>query len=95
MKISHSAEAVVLDQGHYTDSIIELYGMSDCKPISTPLVPGEHLQPATPKELEKFKELGVSFQSAMGCINYLSTATRPDLSFAVSTLSQFLEKPGI
>ncbi|MBW0538010.1 hypothetical protein O181_077725 [Austropuccinia psidii MF-1] len=58
VKISHSAEAVVLDQGHYAESIIELYGMSDCKPVSTPLVPGEHLHPATPEELEKFKELG-------------------------------------
>ncbi|MBW0471949.1 hypothetical protein O181_011664 [Austropuccinia psidii MF-1] len=95
VKILHLAEAVVLNQSHYAELIIELYGMSSCKPVSTPLVPGEHLQPATPKELVKFEELGVNFRSAVGCINYLSTATRPDLSYAVSMLSQFLEKPEI
>ncbi|MBW0565721.1 hypothetical protein O181_105436, partial [Austropuccinia psidii MF-1] len=35
------------------------------------------------------------YRSAIGSINYLSTATRPDLSFAVSSLSQFLDRPGI
>ncbi|MBW0571659.1 hypothetical protein O181_111374 [Austropuccinia psidii MF-1] len=69
--------------------------MSSCKPVSTPLVPGEHLQPATPKELVRFEELGVNFRRAVGCINYLSTETRPNLSYAISMLSQFLEKPGI
>ncbi|MBW0534220.1 hypothetical protein O181_073935, partial [Austropuccinia psidii MF-1] len=33
--------------------------------------------------------------SAIGSINYLSTATRPNLSYTVSSLSQFLENPGI
>ncbi|MBW0474073.1 hypothetical protein O181_013788 [Austropuccinia psidii MF-1] len=46
-------------------------------------------------ELEKFRNLSVSYHSAIGSINYLSTVTRPDLSYAVSSLSQFLETPGI
>ena len=33
------------------------------------------------------------FQAAVGAINYLATTTRPDLSFAVSTLSKFLQNP--
>ncbi|MBW0536448.1 hypothetical protein O181_076163 [Austropuccinia psidii MF-1] len=31
IKILHSTEAVILDQSHYAESIIELYGMSNCK----------------------------------------------------------------
>ncbi|MBW0466712.1 hypothetical protein O181_006427 [Austropuccinia psidii MF-1] len=69
--------------------------MSNCNPVSTPLIPGKRLQPAIPEKLVKFKELGVNFRSAIGFINYLRTATRPDLSYAVSTLSQFLERPGM
>ncbi|MBW0492054.1 hypothetical protein O181_031769 [Austropuccinia psidii MF-1] len=69
--------------------------MQDCKPISTPLVPNKHLGPATEEERITFDSLQINFRSAIGSINYLSSATRPDLSFAVSRLSQYLKKPGI
>ncbi|MBW0488321.1 hypothetical protein O181_028036 [Austropuccinia psidii MF-1] len=85
----------MLNQEHYAESIIELYGMGNCKPVSTPLVPDKYLWSAMPEEIEKFKELEVNFRSALGCINYLSTATRPDISHDISIPSQFLEKPGI
>ncbi|MBW0563824.1 hypothetical protein O181_103539, partial [Austropuccinia psidii MF-1] len=71
------------------------YGMMDCRPSPTPLVANEHLLPATSDEVAKLKLLKINFRSAVGSINYLSSATRPDLSFAVSTLSQYLECPGI
>ncbi|MBW0519396.1 hypothetical protein O181_059111 [Austropuccinia psidii MF-1] len=85
----------MLDQEHYAESIIELYGMGNCKPVSPPLVPAKYLWSAMPEELEKFKELEVNFRSALGCINYLSTTPRADISHSISILSQFLEKPGI
>jgi hypothetical protein len=37
----------------------------------------------------------VNYCSAVGALSYSSTATRPDIAFAVSSLSQFLENPGI
>ncbi|MBW0523233.1 hypothetical protein O181_062948 [Austropuccinia psidii MF-1] len=95
VKISQDKGCVTLDQQHYTKSLIELYGMGNCRPFSTPLVPNSHLEPATLEEIDEFNSLWVSYRSAIGSINYLSTATRPDLSFAVSSLSQFLERPGI
>ncbi|MBW0544012.1 hypothetical protein O181_083727 [Austropuccinia psidii MF-1] len=51
--------------------------------------------PASEEDLAKFKALNVSYHSAIGSINYLSTATRHNLSHVVSSPSQFLEKPGI
>ncbi|MBW0577510.1 hypothetical protein O181_117225 [Austropuccinia psidii MF-1] len=69
--------------------------MKDCKAVSTPLVPNEHMGSATEDEEKAFKAMNVNFRSPVGSINYLSTATRPDLSHAVSSLSQHLEKPGI
>ncbi|MBW0534710.1 hypothetical protein O181_074425, partial [Austropuccinia psidii MF-1] len=36
-----------------------------------------------------------SYGIAVGSLSYLSTATRPDLSYSISALSQFLENPGI
>ncbi|MBW0535573.1 hypothetical protein O181_075288 [Austropuccinia psidii MF-1] len=95
VKISQRDGIITLDQQHYAESLLELYGMGKSRPASTPLIPNSHLLPATLEEMAEFSSLGVSYRSAIGSINYLSTATRPDLSFAVSTLSQFLEKPGI
>ncbi|MBW0467749.1 hypothetical protein O181_007464 [Austropuccinia psidii MF-1] len=69
--------------------------MVDFKPATTPLVPNEHLHPATHKEQGKFKSLKIDYHSTVGSINYLNSATFPDFSFAVSTLSQYLEIPGI
>ncbi|MBW0556105.1 hypothetical protein O181_095820, partial [Austropuccinia psidii MF-1] len=78
IKVTHSDEFVSLEQQHFAESLLDLYGMSNCKPVSIPLIPNDHME-----------------ESSEGCINYLSTATGPDLSFSVSALSQFLEKPGI
>ena len=36
----------------------------------------------------------VPYREAIGSLMYVAVATRPDISFAVSTLSQFLENPG-
>ncbi|MBW0462001.1 hypothetical protein O181_001716 [Austropuccinia psidii MF-1] len=69
--------------------------MSDCKETSTPLVPNKHLGTATDEEIESFKLLKVIFRSAVGSIDYLSSATHPYLAHAVSSLFQYLENPGI
>ena len=36
----------------------------------------------------------VPYREAIGSLMYASVATRPDITFAVSTLSQFLDNPG-
>ncbi|MBW0497876.1 hypothetical protein O181_037591 [Austropuccinia psidii MF-1] len=95
VKIQQQSDFITLDQQHFVDSLLDLYDMQHCKTVTTPLVPNEYLSPATDDERRIFEELGINFRSAVGSINYLSTATRPDLSHAVSSLSQYLEKPGI
>ncbi|MBW0498751.1 hypothetical protein O181_038466 [Austropuccinia psidii MF-1] len=95
VKITQGDEGITLDQQHFSESLLELYGMRSRKLTSTPLIPNCHLGPATTDKVDKFKALGINYCRAIGSINYLSTATCPDLSFAVSTLSQFLENPGI
>jgi hypothetical protein len=95
IKILHEDDAIVLSQLHYVNSLLELYGMNACRTVTTPLVPNIHLAKATLEEQDCLKSLGVNYCSAVGALSYLSTATRPDIAFAVSTLSQFLESPGI
>ncbi|MBW0480528.1 hypothetical protein O181_020243 [Austropuccinia psidii MF-1] len=95
VKIQQLDDCITLDQQHFVDSLLDLYGMQNCKTVSIPLVPNEYLSPATEDKRKTFDKMNINFRGAVGSNNYLSTATRPDLSHAVSSLSQYLEKPGI
>ncbi|MBW0501411.1 hypothetical protein O181_041126 [Austropuccinia psidii MF-1] len=75
MKVTQSEERITLDQQHFSKALLNLYGMSECKEATTLLVPNEHLGPATNKEITSFKKLGINFRSAIGSLDYLSTAT--------------------
>ncbi|MBW0462244.1 hypothetical protein O181_001959 [Austropuccinia psidii MF-1] len=63
--------------------------MSNCKSVSTPMIPNSRLIPM--KENEKSPEF--DYRQAIGLLNYLVSCTRPDLAFVTAALSQFLEKP--
>ncbi|MBW0497958.1 hypothetical protein O181_037673 [Austropuccinia psidii MF-1] len=95
VKISHCDDFISLYQQHFIESLLRLYSMDKCKPVGTPLPHQAHMGPASEDELEKLKALKVSYWSAIGRINYLRTVTRPDLLHTVSSLSQFLENPGM
>ncbi|MBW0469652.1 hypothetical protein O181_009367 [Austropuccinia psidii MF-1] len=95
IKIHHDDNFIRLSQEHYVESILDLYGMNDCRTVATPLIPNEHLEAATLNEVKEFEKLNLNYRSAISSLSYISMATRPDISYAVSALSQFLEKPGI
>ncbi|MBW0481581.1 hypothetical protein O181_021296 [Austropuccinia psidii MF-1] len=95
IKVIHQLDSITLAQSHYIDFLLDSYGMSNCKPVATPLIANIHLEPATELEIKVFQSLNISYRSAVGSISYLSTATRLDLSYSISALSQFLENPGI
>ncbi|MBW0495008.1 hypothetical protein O181_034723 [Austropuccinia psidii MF-1] len=95
IKIIHQPDAIILTQSHYINSLLESYGMTNCKPVATPLIPNVHFEAASELEKQEFLSLKINYRSAVGSLSYLSTATRPDLSYSISALSQFLENPGI
>jgi hypothetical protein len=47
---------------------------------------------ATLAEYEEMRD--VPYQRAVGSLMYVATSTRPDISFSVATLSQFMRNPG-
>ena len=57
--------------------------------------PKGKLTRATPDEIKEFNKLRINYRAIVGALNYLSCTTRPDITFAVSSLSQFLNEPGI
>ena len=74
-------EVIWIGQPLYTDSILEKFGMSDAKPISTPVAVNTKLMLGT-EDSEYFDK--PTYQSAVGSLLYLATKTRPDITFAVS-----------
>jgi len=48
--------------------------------------------PADPTEAARMKKM--PYREAIGSLMYAAVTTRPDISYAISTLSQFLKNPG-
>lgn len=71
-------------------SILARFGMSQCRPASTPFPADLKLTRATDSEAAKFAATGLPYRRAVGSLIYLALCTRPDISYAVGVLSQHL-----
>ena len=79
-----------IGQPTYMKRLLTRMGMSDCKPIKTPVYPGNCLVKATEDEEALDQQ---SYQSLVGSLMYLATFMRPDIAYAVGTLAKFSSKP--
>ncbi|XP_019191054.1 PREDICTED: uncharacterized protein LOC109185568 [Ipomoea nil] len=78
---------LLLSQQRYMKDILNRAGMMDCKPLATPVAV---TQPVTPSD-EPFDN-PTQYRRLVGALQYL-TITRPDLSFSVNRLCQFMHSP--
>ncbi len=68
--------------------------MWDCKPIHTPMDPNSRLTKSNcPEVVDPI--LHRRYRCITGCLSYLVNMTRPDLDFAYSQLSKFVQYPGV
>jgi hypothetical protein len=76
--------------------MLENFGMADCKPVSTPMNPGITLTKSMgpPPDAPEDRKFRSTYLSAVGSLLYLSTMTRPDISYAVGVLARFNSNPG-
>ena len=77
-----------LEIAHNATDILSSTGMLACKPVSVPMDPSVHLSKTTGTLLPSAKP----YRELIGRLLYL-TITRPDITFAVNYLSQFLSCP--
>lgn len=84
-----------LSQQSYIEQILTCFGLEESRTATTPLEPGIDLTPdspsvsstlLTPSEKTKYCEM-------IGSLMYASVMTCSDITFAVSSLSQYLETP--
>ena len=79
-----------MGQPMYTEKILTKMDMDNCKPVKTPVDPGNRLVKATEDKDVLDQQ---SYQSLVGSLVYLATCTRPDIAYAVGTLARFGSKP--
>ncbi|KAK6117908.1 hypothetical protein DH2020_048345 [Rehmannia glutinosa] len=88
IELARGDKGLFLNQRKYVLDIVQDAGMLDCKPASTPLPPGLKLvaQQGDPLPTpDKYRRL-------IGRLLYLNM-TRPDLTYVVQQLSQFVNSP--
>src|SRR6266481_3852572 len=90
---NHDARTIALGQQVYIEQIVTCFGLEDARPATTPMEPGIDLTPGlsavspnllTPSGKAKYREM-------ISCLMYASVMTQPDITFAVSSLSQHLK----
>jgi hypothetical protein len=87
---------IFLSQRSYIESTLRRYGFDDLKPLSMPMETNTRLSSAqSPSTTEEFAKMrNIPYHEAVGSLMYASLGTRPDITYAVQTVSRFSIKPG-
>ena len=88
MEVWQEPGHIFLRQGKYAVDILKRFRMEDCKPMCTPMITNwKQLHASEGKLVDP-----TIYRQLIGSLMYLVN-TRPDLCFAVNTLSQFMVEP--
>ena len=75
-----------LRQRRFSAELVERFGQTDAKPVSTPMV--ANWKPVDGEPVDSHE-----YRSGTGGLNYLAGLTRPDLSFSTGMLSRYNANP--
>lgn len=88
METIRTSKGLFLSQCKYIIDLLRRTSFDGAKPISSPMSPTTHLHQADGTPLPD----PTSYRSTVGALQYL-TLTRPDLSFSVNKVCQYLHAP--
>ncbi|WVZ17715.1 hypothetical protein V8G54_010697 [Vigna mungo] len=89
LEVARNSKGIHLSQRKYVLDILAETGMLDSSPVPTPMV---HKHSATNTDQFLNGDAVASYRRLIGKLIYLTT-TRPDITFAVNHLSQFMSAP--
>ena len=91
-----AARTLSISQREYVHKVLQRFGMLDCKAAAIPLPTSIQLTKADSPLPHMVPDAAFvrQYQSAVGALMYAMLGTRPDLAFAVASLSQFSSNPG-
>ena len=88
VEVMQKSDGIFISQKKYVMEVLERFGMDKSNSVLNPMVPGEKLQ----KDQDGMKIDSTYYKQIVGSLMYL-TATRPDVMFAVSLISRYMEHP--
>ncbi|CAI5732010.1 unnamed protein product [Peronospora farinosa] len=88
--VENDDNSVTMCQRRYVNDILKRFGMEDCKAVISPADMSTRLLPS-----DAATKVNVPFREAVGALMHLTTATRPDIAFAVGYVSRFMENPQV
>ncbi|GJR23762.1 ribonuclease H-like domain-containing protein [Tanacetum coccineum] len=91
IEVINTDKGICLNQRKYVLDLLSDYGMLACKPARTPMISKLSVSNEE-SESDPLLDNVVDYQKLMGKLIYL-TNTRPDISYAVHCLSQFMHAP--
>jgi transposase InsO family protein len=86
LRITQKESSIQLDQNQYVLEILEKFGMSESKPVGTPMSMDKLCKNKNPEKTLVGK---IPYQEAIGSLLFLAQCTRPDISFAVNEVSKY------
>ena len=88
LEITHSTDRLYITQAKYASELLSPARLTDSKTVNTPVELNAHLTPTGGKPLSNPS----LYRRLVGSLVYL-TVTRPDISYAIHQVSQYLSTP--
>ena len=88
LEVHTESSGIFLNQHKYTQDLIALVGLQDTSSMDTPM----EVNTKYHQEVGDLLSDPTMYRQLVGSLNYL-TITRPDISFAIHLVSQFMQAP--
>jgi hypothetical protein len=88
IEVTQSAGGIFICQRKFAREVLVRFGMDDCNSVQIPIIPGTKLT----RDDGGAKIDSTYYKQMIGSLMYMTT-TRPDLTYAVSLISRFMEAP--
>ena len=88
LEVTHSTNGLYITQAKYASELLSQAGLTDSKIVVTPVELNAHLTPTGGKPLSNPS----FYRRLVGSLVYF-TVTRPDISYVVHQVNQYLSAP--
>ena len=92
IQFKHDKDVIEMNQSRYIDKLIKRFNMQNCKERSTPCE--MNVNKVVDDDCAELADVKL-YREIVGSLIYVMTATRPDISYIVTKLSQHMVKPTI
>jgi hypothetical protein len=92
IKLDYKNKSILIHQNKYLNNLLKRFNKENLNPVSTPVELGIQLNKS---EEQANKEDIKLYQQQIGSLIYLSTKTRPDITYGVNRCARFMSNPNI